>query len=164
MNTKNKFNIIDVIIIITVLLIIGVSVFRAVNKSHNNEYTKKDYITYTVSVNELDSEYIGSIKTGDELYISDKETICGTVSDIKTKYAYDTVQVYAEDGTVSFKKVINPSKVNITLSVDVTANITDSMLYAGKNTYISKGQKVEFYTDTFTFKGIVVDFNVNEAE
>ena len=152
MNTKNKFNIIDVIIIVTVLLIIGVSVFRAVNKSHNDEYAKKDNITYTVIINELDSDYIGSIASGDALYIAQKGVFCGTVSDIKTEYAYDTVKVYGEDGTPSSKKVINPS------------NITDSMLYTGQNTYISKGQMVEFYTDTFTFSGIVADFSVNKSE
>jgi len=164
MNTKNKFNIIDVIIIVTVLLIIGVSVFRAVNKSHNDEYAKKDNITYTVIINELDSDYIGSIASGDALYIAQKGVFCGTVSDIKTEYAYDTVKVYGEDGTPSSKKVINPSKINVILNADISANITDSMLYTGQNTYISKGQMVEFYTDTFTFSGIVADFSVNKSE
>lgn len=162
MNENKRFNAVDVIIIITIIMIIGVSVFRAFLSHNSKEQTGKIDATYTVTVPEIDIRYANSANIGDDVYYAAKALKCGTISNISTEYVNITETLTDENGNVSAIKRINPSKIKMNITIDVSGQFSDSLLYIGKNTYISEGQKIEFYTDTFTFSGIVTGFTSNK--
>ncbi len=156
--SEKKFNIIDVIIIVAVLLILGISVYRGVSLSNSKKHTSKRDIIYTVTVHEINSIYSDALAEGEQIYLENNGQKCGTVSEITTEYFYETIQVTNEDGMVLPEKRINPSKMEMIVKINVSGQFADSMLYLGQNTYFSEGQRITFYSDTFTFTGIVSDF------
>lgn len=164
MDKKKKFNVIDVIIIVAALVILGVSVYRGISLSNSKNLTTKKDITYTVTVHEISSVYADSLKEGEQIYLEGTGLKSGTVSGITTKYYYETIQVTNDEGITLPEKRINPSKIELIVNIDVNGQFADAMIYIGQNTYFSEGQRVTFYSDTFTFTGIVSNFVETTAE
>ena len=72
MNEKKKFNIIDVIIILSILLVIGTSVYRAISIKKSDNSIELKPVVYTLDIVGLDSIYMNALNKGDELYLSEK--------------------------------------------------------------------------------------------
>lgn len=159
MNEKKKVNIIDLIIIISVLIIIGVSVYRAISVKKVNTDTDKKSIEYNVVIQELDSIYGSSLSEGEEIYLADKSIVCGKITSIKSEYTKVSKEYTNQDGQSYSLLKTDPSKVNVTLTVECTGSIFDNLLYLGESVYVCKGQTLDLYTDTFTFSGLVTDYH-----
>ena len=161
MKSTKKINIIDIIIVVAVLTVVGISIFRAVMLRNSGKLLEEKSITYTITVTELDKRYSSSVVADDSVYYSDKSLLCGKISDVYTEYSRVNETVTDNNGKISVINRINPSKVDMIITVNTIGKFSDTMLYLGQNTYITEGQKIEFYTDTYTFSGIVSDFTVN---
>lgn len=151
--TKKKFNVIDVIIIATIILIIAAVSYRAVFIGNLGNKSEEKTVSYTVTVPGIDSIYAHGIQIGDEVYLENGSEYCGNVSSVKTVYA--SSEVVYPDGSV--KSHILPNKINLTVTVEITARTSDEKLFLGGSSYISAGETAVFYTETFTFAGIVSD-------
>lgn len=164
MSEKKKFNIIDVIIVIILILIVAVTVYRAFELSDADKSTKLKDINYSVTVTNIDSIYSDSIDFDDEIYISKAAVKCGSIKDFTAEYMHKTdISTDLLGNTVVLNK-LNPSKIKLNLTVNVRAHYNGSLLYLTDNVYLTEGQRIEFYTDTFTFEGIVSDFEEIIAE
>ena len=159
MKSKNKFNIIDVIIILCVILIIGVTVFRAVSLNKAKALVEEKSLTFTVTVNDADRIYADSVKAGDTVYLTDTKLVCGTVESVRTEYMIKSETISDENGEPVTVTGVNPSKIKLYVNINTSGHFADSMIYLGNNTYISEGQRMSFYNETFTFEGILSDFN-----
>ena len=158
MNDKKKFNIIDFIIVASVLIIIGISVYRAISIKKTDANMEKTDLVYTLKISELDSIYAYSLSQGDEIYLSEKETMCGTITDIKKEYAKVNREYTAEDGSKYFVAKTDPSKINLTLTVECKGNLSGTLMYLGDSVYVCGGQTLDLYTNSFTFSALLTDY------
>jgi len=151
---NKKLNIIDVIIITALILIIAAAVARAVRINSMPDTVKDKEILYTIEICDIDGIYLDSVKPGDNLYISDKALYCGTVHEVSTSYVKRSVQY--DDGTLSPHS--DPSKVNITLKILMSADTSDDGFYIGNNTFLYPGEMIDAYTRYFNFSGKITGF------
>lgn len=153
---KKKLNIIDIAIIAAAILVIAAVAYRAVIIENSGVKNDEKTITYTVTVPKLDSVYSDSAKTGDIVFTGNSVN-CGKIVSVNSSYASEDV-VFA-DGTV--ENHICPSEINLKLTVELTARTSDGKIYIEKNSYIADGERVDFYTETFSFSGIVSEITQN---
>ncbi len=151
---NKKLNIIDIIIITALILVIAAAISRAVIMNRMPDTVKDREILYKIELRDVDGIYRDSVKPGDSLYISEKALYCGTVHEVSASHVKREV-VY-DDGSVSPHS--DPSKVNIVLTVLLSADTSDDGFYIGSNTFLSPGQQIAAYTKYFNFTGKIIDF------
>lgn len=150
-----KLNIIDVIIITIVILIAAAVALRAISEKHIHSSLKDQEVVYTIEIYNLDNAFINTVKQNEKLYLSDKALYCGEVLNVSSKYSKQDIEY--ENTTI--KTYTNPNQINMSLMVQVTADLSDSGFYIGNNTFITEGTVLDMHTNTFSFVGKVVEIS-----
>ena len=52
-----------------------------------------------------------------------------------------------------------PAEINMTLTLHLSADISENGFYIGDNTYLNLGKNLKMYTKTFSFEGKLIDFH-----
>lgn len=150
-----KLNIIDVIIITIIILIAAAVSLRAISEKHIHSSLKDKEVIYTVEIYNLDKSFINSVNQNEKLYLTGKSLFCGEVLNVSSKYS--TQDIEYENKTI--KTHTNPEQINMSLTVQVTADLSDSGFYIGNNTFITKGTVLDMHTNTFSFVGKIVEIS-----
>lgn len=88
MKNRKSFNIIDIVIILSLLAVIGAAVFGFV--SGIGAVGEKAVIRYVLEVDPIDSELCAKVSVGDGVYSYDDSQRIGTVYAVSTAQAYHT--------------------------------------------------------------------------
>ncbi len=152
---KLKPNIIDVVIIAAIILILITAIFRIININHLPDMVKDQKVAYTFVIYDEDEAYKNAIKPGDNLYLYPKNAYCGKVTNVESQYAKENV-IYP-DGTA--KSHVNPSKINIILTVEISADMTENGFYIADNTFLTRGFVSDINTTNIVFNGQITEIH-----
>ena len=157
---SKKPNLIDVLIILVLVLVTSAAVYRTLSIKQLPDTVKNKEIEYTLLISGVDSLYANAVKTGDTVYLTEKSLACGEVSAVQT--AYVRKEITAADGTFSLH--LYPAEIDMTLTLRLSADISENGFYIGDNTYLNLGKNMKMHTETFTFDGKLVDFHPIAAQ
>ncbi len=157
---SKKPNLIDVLIVLVLVLVTAAAVYRTLSIKQLPDTVKNKEIEYTLLVSGIDSLYANAVKTGDTVYLSEKSLFCGEISAVQTSYVRK--EIAAADGTVSAH--LYPAEIDMTLTLHLSADISENGFYIGDNTYLNLGKNLKMYTKTFSFEGKLIDFHPIAAE
>ena len=154
---KIKFNIFDIIVVFSVILIIVTSVLRMININKTPDIIKDRKVTYTFAIHNEHEIYKDLIKQGDNIYIYPKNIFCGKVLDINYNYVNEIV-IYPDDSAKSHQ---NPSKVNINLKVETYADTAENGFFVSDNTFLVQGSVFDINTKNVVFNGEITEITFN---
>lgn len=143
----------DIIIVLVLVAAVAAAVFRMINLKQLPDTVKDREVTYTLSVYGLDRVYADALSVGDKLYLDGKSLYCGEITGVSASHAYR--EVPHTDGTVS--RHLAPDALDVAVTVLLSADISESGFYIGENTYLSLGQTLDLYTQTFTFSAQITE-------
>ena len=150
---KIKFNIFDILILCSVILIIFTSILRMINISKMPDIINDRKVTYTFVIHNEDEMYKDLIKQGDNVYLYPENILCGTVLDIEYNYV-DEIVIYPDD---SAKSQQNISKINIYLTIETYADMTENGFYISDHTFLFQGNVFDINTKNVVFNGEITE-------
>ncbi len=114
-----RFNIADIIIILTAVIILSLLVFIFFRRGILPAQHKIKDITYTVTLENLPTAYHGAINKGDSVYDDKTGVLVGTVAH-EPDYHTSSVEKYDKDAQF-YKQYTYPDKENVTVIIRVNA-------------------------------------------
>ncbi|MCR5457873.1 MAG: DUF4330 domain-containing protein [Clostridiales bacterium] len=96
-NGKTKFNLIDVLVIITVLVIVAAVIFFVITRGMTNANVKKYSISYTVKITPVSEDNLKLIRVGDTVLDSATAQTLGKIISIKTEKVINITGAYETD-------------------------------------------------------------------
>ena len=160
-NTKHrvrggKFNLIDFLLIVVVLLIIGalVYVFLPTSTIRNITADKTVDIDYTIEILGVDEQFIENIKENDTVLDSVSKNSLGTVTAVDYSTQYTELK-YDEENDIG---VLSPvkGKYNVTVTIAATADFEAGEGYDVNGTRIAVGEKIYARFPDFVCEGYCI--------
>ncbi len=140
-----KFNVIDFLLIVVVLLIIGALIYVFLPSSAIKSITadKKVDIDYAIEIIGVDEEFITNIKQNDTVLDSVSKNALGTVTAVDYSIQYTELK-YNEENTENNVGVLSPvmGKYNIIITISATADYEEGSGYSVNGTRIAVGEKI----------------------
>ena len=156
METKNKFNIIDVRIIVVILLLAATFIYRNAEIQKASSKVIDTTVSYTLEINEIESEFADKIKTGDTIYVRNLKPACGTIKSVKSSFYRSTV--YLPDGKAETH--VNPQFKNLVIEVEAKAQLSEDAFYLTSESYpVSVGKEIGFSNGIIAFNATVTAFS-----
>lgn len=158
-----KINLIDVIFIIIILLVALAAASFFTSFSLFGLGGEQRIISYAVELKYVDGAMAGNIKAGDTAYDAAGKDAIGTVTSVSVsnsvKYIYSEESGRMESVPVPANADGN-IPVDITVTVQVTADYTAAAGYSAGGTRISVGSPVELCFAGYTGSGMCVSLHV----
>lgn len=148
---KKRFNVIDVLIIIGILLIVLALIFRAQIINVFNDKGSRTECRITVIADELTTDTATSVKAGDQMTWLDRDVSIGTVESVNTTPS--TVYIPNPDG--SYSPVVSDTLTQLTCTV-ITSCLSDNGCYIDGKYFVAKGMTMLLSTTTAQFKVTVI--------
>lgn len=155
---KTKFNIIDAIILIVIVLIIAVGCIVYFNMTNDDAVVESNTtkVEFVVEVKDISNDVANSFNVGDTVTFGESTSGSGYISMVEvvpfTKWV-DNV----EDGEVVISEVPNRYTANVTISSDVSKT---NIAYTSGSEIIAVGKKMPFNAKGAAFEeGYIVNLN-----
>lgn len=155
---KTKFNIIDAIILIVIILIIAVGCFVYFNMTNDDAVVESNTtkVEFVVEVKDISQDVANSFNVGDAVTFGESASGSGYISMVEvvpfTKWV-DNV----EDGEVVISEVANRYTANVTISSDVSKT---NIAYTSGSEVIAVGRKMPFNAKGAAFEeGYIINLN-----
>ena len=149
---SKRFNIIDFILVFTLLLIVAVTVYRALND--HRSFGSEEPIKYTLVSQEIDAAVVTLPAVGDTVFAENGREI-GTVSAVLLAHPYRTVET--PDG--AFSRHIDPSRRVMTLTVEASGKVDENGFVIGREQVFPIGATVNAYAGDFAVHGKITAVN-----
>lgn len=159
--SKAKFNFIDALIILVVVLAIAAGAYvilsgkLSIGKSGNAAK-----VQYQVEIKSKLADYADNINVGDEVLVGDKEKAAATVENVEV-VPFKMISEDKVNGVVHYSEVPDLYDVLITLSSD--GSQTDTAIYAD-STQIRVGEAITVRGKGYSGNGFIVGLEVDEQE
>lgn len=151
-----KFNIIDFLLIVVILLIIGALVYVFLPSSAIKSITadKKVDIDYAIEIIGVDEDFIDNIKQDDVVLDSISKSQLGTVTAVDYSIQYTELK-YSEEEAVG---VLSPvlGKYNVIVTVSATAEYEEGKGYSVNGTRIAVGEKISARFPDYVCEGYCI--------
>ena len=144
---KKRFNVIDVLIIIGILLIVLALIFRAQIINVFNDKGSRTECRITVVADELPADTATSVKIGDQITWLDREASIGAIE----RVSIDRATVYVPNSDGSYSPVVSDSLYQLTCTL-VTTCLSDNGCYIDGKYFLAKGMTMLLSTPTAQFK------------
>ena len=159
MNTDKKkfFNIIDIVIAVAVISIVAVLVRMFFVEGNLLNFTKETVVTYTVVIENIDSENKDSIISGDSVSLINDYSNVGKVVEV----SYD--RTFAERYDETTKNTIThyyPDLYTARVKISARAKIKDNICYLN-NSKLVPGNEVELIFPNYSAKGLITEIKEN---
>ena len=153
MGTRRRFNFVDLLIILALILIIAIvvnmflpqSVFGSLNTN-----TECD-MQYTVEFIGVDEAFVDKIKEGDTVVDSVTKYTLGSVVAVNSDNNY-TELIYDKENDAG-KLVANPDRYNLLITVSVTAEYNEDKGYSVGDRRIAVGEYLSLRFPDFAAEG-----------
>jgi len=163
-NGKTKFNLIDVLVIITVLVIVAAVIFFVITRGMTNANVKKYSISYTVKITPVSEDNLKFIRVGDTVLDSATAQTLGKITSIKTEKVINLTGSYETDAegnkVAKAGEYENLYVVFVTISGECTvdehdvAYVAGNRLLVGAPLYYAEGNfATTVYCTDFTIEG-----------
>ncbi|MBO4353824.1 MAG: DUF4330 domain-containing protein [Clostridia bacterium] len=158
---STRFNFIDAVIILAVLLVIAAIVWIILLQNGTVGADETADIKYTVKISSVREEFVSAVKEGDEAVNSSTGAAIGKITGVKTekaKYINADSAVKGEDGTYTASVAEYPDTYDVYVTVSVTAKVSaNGVLYVDGNKILI-GSPLYFRDGAFAAKGFITGF------
>jgi hypothetical protein len=137
-----KFNIIDVVFVIVVVLLIGIAGLKVSKYNVTKSNGEMNKIEYTITVFGVRQYTIDAIKVGDKVYDTQTKVNIGTIKDIKA----DEYLVNVESIKGKLLRASIPEKYALTLTIETDGLETDNSYFADRSVELKVGSEKAFET------------------
>ena len=150
MKTKIKFNIIDILLVLLIVVAAAFAVYllRSGRISSDQQKTERE-IQYTVLLTNVKSRFKGNIQAGDSVTDTVKLMPIGEVTDVKTVQTTVQIEDYQEGRLVT---ATLPDTYDISVTVTATATVSDGYYMIG-GYQINVGTLVSLRVPNYTGSG-----------
>ncbi len=149
---KIKFNIIDFIIVLAVVIVIAVVALRGGLVKKFTEST--DIIQYTVKISDIQKESFDLIEVDSKIYCNDDDSCLGVIKS-KTSQPATMYTVLANGEIV---KTSQPDRIDVFLTIEAEGTVDKEGCRINGTYFIACGKNVSSYVDKLYF-----NFEVTEA-
>lgn len=156
---KKRFNFIDFIIILLIVAIIGVVVYLFSPWAQIEKLWTKDKaeLTFFVEIKDVDIEFIDRIKEGDTVIDAVSKNSLGSIAEapqVEKAFVYD--YVLDENGQMSCVISEHPTKYNITIKVNASADFHKNVGFTVNGRRIAVGELLDMRLPQFSCSGTCV--------
>ncbi len=155
---KGRFNLIDFLLIVIVLLVVAtvIHVFAPFSRLQSLVKSDSQTVEYTVEILGVEEELIDKIKENDAVLDSVSKNKMGTVIavDYHTKYT-ELQYVQQNDQTVGVLAE-HPSKYNIIVTISVNADYMEGSGYSVHSRRIAVGEKLSLRFPDYACEGYCI--------
>lgn len=148
---KKRFNVIDVLIILGILLIVLALIFRAQIINVFNDTGSRTECRITFIADELPNDTANSVRAGEQMTWLDRDISLGAIESVNVSPA--TVYVQSLDG--SYSPVVSDTLKQLTCTV-VTTCLPDNGCYIDGKYFVAKGMSMLLSTPTAQFNVTVI--------
>lgn len=144
-NTKTKkFNVLDLVILIVLILCIAVFVFRYYQRSDISGEAVTGKYELSFSVSNVKYTTADAFVKGDNVYVATDDTLIGVMESIDSKPAV----YYADDPGAGIKRVFYPEGTRVDLAGTIISEgiVNDDGYFAGGSYFLAPGKKMTIYT------------------
>lgn len=159
-NKKGKFNIVDVLVIITVCCFIF-STFAVFDPfDWFSGFERRDVtISYVVELKGLDEDMVANIKVGDNVLNSATEESIGRIFDVDLSSSYEWK---ALEGQSEMVKVLLSGKWDVRLKIDIPCVFEEGVGYIVNGQQVAVGTLVNIKLPSFVGSGYCI--SITEME
>ncbi|MBE6631598.1 MAG: DUF4330 family protein [Ruminococcaceae bacterium] len=159
---KFKFNFVDLLFLLIIVAASAVLfyIFRPNTPISDTSVSNNKEIVYTIEAREVRSEFKGNVNIGDSVVDSVGLHPIGEVVDITYTEA---PFVYKADGSGEMIYSVYPDKINISIKVKATADVSGGTYSIG-GFVISVGERVYFRTPDLTGESFCTSIEITEGE
>ncbi|MBR6523156.1 MAG: DUF4330 domain-containing protein [Clostridia bacterium] len=160
---KNRFNVVDVFVIIVAILLIAAFAYYAVGDSNGfkTDTFRESVIRYTVSIEGFGEEYKDLIKVGDPVKNIDLDCEMGKVVAV-TPAEHTVIYNYNKtEGKLVAAQV--PDSYKCTITVETECEEDELAYYVGE-LQIKTGKRINFKTPEYAFPGTVMGIERSDAQ
>lgn len=145
-----KFNLFDILIIITAAVIIAGFAFRAEIK--NMFFSDEgSYFLVNVQVTFLENGRASTIKEGDDIYDANGKKL-GTISSVSSTPSKDIVTIDGLD-----REVLSTRCKDVAMEINMRGYIADGVYYTKSGIQLLLNDAITLETDTLSFSGRITD-------
>lgn len=137
-----KFNIIDIVFVLVVVLLIGVAVLKVSKYNVTKSNGEMNKIEYTITVYGVRQYTIDAMKVGDKVFDTQTKVNIGTIKDIKK----DEYKVNVESIKGKLLRASIPEKYTMTLTIETDGLETESSYFADRSVELKVGSEKTFET------------------
>ena len=153
---KKRFNAIDVLILLGILLIILGIVFRSTIISIFNDNSNQSPCTITFEAERVPNEVVDLLKEDSSLTWIDKDVSLGTLKN----YEVLSSIIYVPKSDGSYEKVTSQTEKRVTGTISTTA-LNDNGCYIKGTDFLAAGMTVTISTETAVFSAIITSITFN---
>lgn len=164
-NSKQKFNIIDFIVLVLIAAVVVGSIYAVVSWSNIKSLwtTKTVNIEYIVEFRGVDATFRDKINDGDVVIDAVSKNQLGIVNSVASIDNYkvlDYKTVTEENNNVTYtgELVSYPDKYNITVYITTSAEYEEGVGYTVNGRRIAVGEKIEMRFPEFSGEGYCITF------
>ena len=164
-NSKQKFNIIDFIVLVLIAAVVVGSIYAVVSWSNIKSLwtTKTVNIEYIVEFRGVDATFRDNINDGDVVIDAVSKNQLGIVNSVASIDNYkvlDYKTVTEENNNVTYtgELVSYPDKYNITVYITTSAEYEEGVGYTVNGRRIAVGEKIEMRFPEFSGEGYCITF------
>lgn len=155
---KHKFNILDLIIIIVLVLAIAGAAWFFQRSKGSSEGTQS--ISYVVEVTNVTQDLKDSVQIGDTVIDGVKKTQIGTITNVEV--INQTTDTYSPD-LDTIVKTEKPGYYTLQITCQADADVSDSAISV--NSYrIAIGNTIYFQSKHFAAEGYCIKINTGEVQ
>lgn len=154
--SSGKFNLIDVLLIVMVLIIVASLIYVFLPTSWIRSILADDKvdIQYTIEIQGVDEAFLENISENDIVLDSVSKGTIGTVTAID--YSTPYTQLEYNETTQSGVLSVVPEKYNMLITISVNADYTEGEGYAVNGTRIAVGELMNLRFPNFTAEGYCI--------
>lgn len=158
---KAKFNIIDFLIILVVLLLIATIVYVFLPSSWIEKISsdKTVDIQYTIEIKGIDEDFLNNIRENDTVLNSITKSNIGTVTAVDYSTQHTQLE-YNEAEQIGILSVF-PDKYDIIVTITAKAQFTEKEGYTVNGTRIAVGEKISARFPNYLCEGYCISVPVN---
>ncbi len=157
-----KFNIIDFLLIVLILLIIAAIVYVFFPDSWLRNFIADETveIQYSIELQGVDEAFLEKINENDVVLDSVTKSSIGTVTavDYSTQYTELKYNQQLNEGVLS----VVPDKRNVIVTISATAKFTEGKGYSVDGTRIAVGEKIFARFPNYVCEGYCISVPINE--
>ena len=139
---RGRFNLIDFLLVLVLLLIIGalVYVFLPSSVIKNITADKSEEIQYSIEILGVDKEFLDNIKENDVVLDSVSKSNLGTVTAVDYSIQYTKLEYNEEENAGVLSPI--PDKYNVIVTISATAKFEEGEGYTVNGVRIAVGEKI----------------------
>ena len=150
---KIRFNAIDLLILIAVLVAVFTAVYRSGLKDSLVAMRSNETIVYTLRINNIQRQSFDMIEIEDAIFNQSDDKKLGNI----IAKEYEAAQAYIVLDSGEIKKTFIPDRIDVVLTVEATGRVSEDGCMIGGNYFIAAGKYISAYTNKVSFNFEVID-------